>query len=81
MLADELRIEIDAQILSDLREQLSKPDDLIGVVKCLGYEPTPTTYDPNTFVPRKQFVSTKYHDMINEREKNPLWQEWLRRQK
>lgn len=80
MLAEELSREIDAQILSDLKEQLSKPDDLFGVVKCLGYEPTLTTYDPSTFAPRKHFVPTKYHDMINEREKNTLWQEWLRRQ-
>lgn len=81
MLADELRKEIDAQILSDLREQIIKPNDLFGVVKCLGYEPTLTIYDPNTFIPKKQFVSTRYHDMMNERETNPLWQEWLRRQK
>jgi hypothetical protein len=78
MLADELRKEIDAQILSDLREQLTQPNDLLGVVKCLGYEPTPTTYDPNTFIARKQFVSTKYHDMLYERQNNPLWQDWLR---
>lgn len=80
MLADELRREIDAQILSDLREQLTQPNDLLGVVKCLGYE-TSLTFDPNTFVPRKLFVSTKYHDMMSERQNNPLWQEWLRRQK
>ena len=78
MLVDELTREIDAQILSDLREQLNKPDDLLGVVKCLGYEPTATTYDPNTFIARKQFVSTKYHDMIHERQNNPLWQDWIR---
>jgi hypothetical protein len=78
MLADEIAKEIDAEILSDLREQLSKADDLFGVVKCLGYEPTLTTYDPNSFVPRKQFVSTKYHDMLHERQNNPLWQDWIR---
>ena len=78
MLADELRKEIDAQILSDLREELNNPNDLMGVVKCLGYEPTVTTYDPNTFVAKKNFVSTKYHDMIHERQNNPLWQDWLR---
>ena len=84
IMSEEIAKEIDAEILSDLREQLTKPDDLLGVVKCLGYElDSNMTWDPITlmFRNRKHFVSTKYHDMLHERQNNPLWQDWIRTRK
>lgn len=77
----ELSKEIDTQILSDLRDEIKTSDDFLGVIKCLGYETTLAVYDPNTFISRKYFVSTKYHEMMSERQNNPFWQEWLSRQK
>jgi hypothetical protein len=78
ILAEELAREIDAQILRDLRSQFKQPNDLLGVVKCLGYEPSQTVYDPTDFTPRKHFVSTTYNEMVNERQNNPFWQDWIR---
>lgn len=77
MLADEIAVEIDGQILRDLREQIT-PNNFFGLVKCLGYETTPTMFDPTNFKPRKGFISTSYNEMINERQNNPLWQDWIR---
>lgn len=81
LLADELAAEIDAQIIRDLRSQFKQPNDLLSVVKCLGYETSQTVYDPNTFIPRKFFVSTTYNEMVNERQNNPFWQDWIRTRK
>jgi hypothetical protein len=81
MLVDELSREIDAQILSDLRDEIKNPNELLGVMKCLGYETSEAVYDPNTFMPRKYFISTKHHEMMSERQNNPFWREWLSRQK
>jgi hypothetical protein len=76
ILTEEIVKEIDAQILIDLREEIKTPNDLLGVVKCLGYETTPTIYDPMTFTPQKNFVSTNYNEMIAERQNNPFWIKW-----
>lgn len=78
MLSEEISREIDAQILSDLRGEIKTSDDLLGVVKCLGYEPSEhAIYDPNTFVPKKSFVSTTYDEMVKERTSNPFWLKWI----
>lgn len=78
ILAEEISKEIDAEILRTMRDEIKTSDDLLGVVKCLGYDTTPTIYDPETFTPQKQFVSTNYNDMINERQNNLIWQNWVR---
>jgi hypothetical protein len=77
LLADEIAAEIDAEILRDLRNQIT-PNNFFGLVKCLGFEATGIVYDPNTFATRKHFVSTTYNEMVNERQNNPLWQDWIR---
>jgi hypothetical protein len=78
ILSEEISREIDAQILNDLRDEIKTSDDLLGVVKCLGYEPSEyAIYDPNTFVPKKSFVSTKYDEMVKERTSNPFWLKWV----
>lgn len=77
MLSDELAREIDAQILRDLRGQFKTGEDLLGVVKCLGYEPM-TIHDPMIFTPRRHFVSTKLNIIEDERKINPYWQDWIR---
>lgn len=78
LLIDEIVKEIDAQILIDLREEIKTANDLLGVLKCLGYESTEIVYDPQTFSPQKRFVSTKYHEMMDERQNNPFWLKWSR---
>lgn len=77
MLSDEIAREIDAEILRDLRHELKKTDDVIGVVKCLGYVATPTR-NLDSLSPRQTFVSTTYNEMINERNNNTFWQDWVR---
>ena len=74
-LAEEISREIDNEILKEFNKG-KKLDDLIGVVKCLGYELTPMTYKGEI-----QFVSTNYNDMINERQNNTFWQDWVRARK
>jgi hypothetical protein len=77
MLSEQIATEINAQILFDLRGQLNT-NDLLGVIKCVGYEPGPTIYDPETFSPKKHFVSIKKHERENERQNNTHWQDWVR---
>lgn len=79
ILTDELSQEIDAEILRTMRDEIKTGDDLLGVVRCLGYEPTQTMYNPFNFTPKKSFVSNKYNEMINERENNIIWQKWVNR--
>lgn len=79
ILTDELSREIDAEILRVMRDEIKTSDDLLGVVKCLGYETTQTMYNPFNFTPEKKFVSNNYNEMINERENNIIWQKWVNR--
>lgn len=77
MLSEQIAAEIDAQILRDLNRKI-KPNELLGIVKCLGYDTTETVYDPYTFAPRKQFVSMKYNEIEHERQTNTIWQDYFR---
>jgi hypothetical protein len=77
MIAEQISQEIDAQILLDLKGQITETD-FLNLVKCVGYEVSPTTYDPETFAPRKQFWSIKKHEIKHERQNNIHWQDWLR---
>jgi hypothetical protein len=78
ILADEISKEIDAEILRTMRDEIKTSEDLIGVVKCLGYETSQLIYDPHTFTPQKYFISTTYNEMIDERQNNLIWQNWVR---
>lgn len=77
ILSEQIAAEIDAQILLDLRGQLNS-NELLGVIKCVGYEPGPTVYDPATFSPKKPFTSMKKHEIENERQNNTHWQDWVK---
>ena len=77
MLSEQIAAEIDAQILLDLRGQINS-NELLDVIKCVGYEPGPTIYDPETFSPKKYFTSIKKHEIENERQNNSHWQNWIR---
>jgi hypothetical protein len=77
ILSEQIAAEIDAQILLDLRGQLNA-NDLLDVIKCVGYEKGPTIYDPTTFSPKNYFTSMKKHQIQYERQNNPHWQNWIR---
>lgn len=77
ILSEEIAKEIDAQILIDLKRQIPK-EDFMGVMKCVGYEPSPTIYDPTTFSPRRGFISIKKDEIENARQNNTYWQDWIR---
>ena len=77
MVIEQIAAEIDAQILLDLKGKINA-NELIGVIKCLGYQKSPTFYDPMTFSPRNHFTSMKKHEVQYERENNPHWQNWIR---
>jgi len=78
MLANELAKEIDAEILKELKSKTKTMDEFISLVKCFGYEPTPTLYDNRTLKPKKGFVSMKYNDVKNEQQSNHIWQNHFR---
>lgn len=78
ILSQELAREIDAQILMDLRGQIKSTDDYLSIVKCVGYEPSITVYDPWTFTPKKKFVAIPHNEIQDERKNNPYWQDWVR---
>jgi hypothetical protein len=77
MLSEQIAAEIDAQILLDLRGQINS-NELLDVIKCVGYETGPTVYDPATFSPKNHFISMKKHQIQYERQNNPHWQNWIR---
>ena len=77
-LAEQIANEINAQILKDLKREIKTGDELISLVKCVGYEPTAPVYDPITFSPKRKFISMNYNDIINERQNNTHWQNWIR---
>ena len=77
ILAEQISLEVDAQILMDLRRELNARE-LLNVIKCVGYEPTLTVYDPLTFRPTKGFQLMKKHHIEHERQNNPHWQDWIR---
>ena len=77
ILSEQISAEIDAQILFDLRGQI-KANELLDVIKCVGYETGPTVYDPATFSPKNHFISMKKHQIQYERQNNPHWQNWIR---
>lgn len=81
MLSQEIAREIDAQILRDLGSEIKTSEDFLSVVRCVGYDTTPTIYDPMTFTPYKGFVSMNYNDVREERNNNPIWQNWIRTRK
>ena len=77
LLIKEIAAEVDGQILLDLKGKIN-PNELLDVIKCVGYEKGPTIYDPETFSPRNYFFSMKKHDIEHERQNNPHWQNWIR---
>lgn len=74
----EIGSEIKADVLKKLKGKLKTKEELISIVKCFGYDVTPTIYDPITYAPYNAFVSTNYHEIINERAINPHWKDWIR---
>lgn len=78
ILSNELSREIDTKIINELRKNIKTLDEFIGLVKCVGYEPTKTIYNQHTHKPQKGFVSMNQTDIKNERQINPYWQDWVR---
>lgn len=76
ILSNELSKEIDIEIIKELQIQTS--NDYLSVVRCLGYEPGPTIYDPRTFSPIKRFVALTNNEIQDERQNNTYWQDWIR---
>lgn len=78
LLIGELSKEIDTTVLKELRPQIKTVDDLFGLVNCVGYKKSPVLYNPTTFLPEYGFISVKYHEMLNERQSNNIWQNHFR---
>ena len=78
ILAEQIAREIDAEILKKLKDEIKTPNELISIVKCVGYEPSMTEYDPTLLTPRKYFVSMNYNDIEHERNINTHWQDWVK---
>lgn len=71
---ENLSKEIDTTILKELKEHIKTRDELVSLIKCIGYEISPVIYDPTTFKPLNKFISVKYHEILNERQNNNIWQ-------
>lgn len=81
ILSQELAKEIDMSIMNELRQlgKITNTDEMLGVVKCLGFEEGKSVYyDPITHTPKKKFYSIKRKEIENERQNNPIWQYWVR---
>jgi hypothetical protein len=78
LVIDELSKEIDTTILKKLKNDIKTTDELISLIKCIGYEQSPVVYNPVTLLPEHQFRSVRYHKMIDERQSNNIWQNHFR---
>lgn len=79
ILASEIAKEINSEMLRDLRVAgLKTQNELLSVLRCVGYEATPEVVNPHTFKPYRGFVSMNYNDIKNERKTNSLWKDWIR---
>jgi len=81
LMSQEIAREIDAQILRDIGSEIKTSEDFLSVIRCVGYDTTSTVYDPFTFMPQKYFESMNYKDVREERNNNPIWQNWIRTRK
>ena len=77
ILSQQIAAEIDAEILRELSGNIKTNNELISLVKCIGYEPTDVVYDVATFKPKRGFKSMNHNDIINERNINPHWKDWV----
>lgn len=78
LLTEEISKEIDNEILRQLKSQIKTSEEFLSLVKCVGYEKSPTIYDQITFRPTNYLVAVKHHEMINERQNNNIWQNYFR---
>jgi hypothetical protein len=81
ILSEQLAKEIDTKIIDELRNmgKINNTNELLGVIKCIGYElDEQITYDLTTFTPTKKIRSIKRKQIENERNNNPIWQDWVR---
>jgi hypothetical protein len=81
VLHNSLAQELESDALVELEDKLDTADKLLSFVKCLGFEPGQTVYNPNDFTPVKFFISCTYYDKMNERQVNDIWQDWVRTRK
>ena len=77
ILSQQIAAEIDAEILRELSGNIKTNNELISLVKCIGYEPTDVVYDVATFKPKRGFKSMNHNDIINERNINTHWKDWV----
>lgn len=76
LISEQVYAEIGHSVLIEMRDEMKSELDFLGIMKCLGYQPTPTVYNPDTFTPYKGFYSTTYDEMMAERKANPIWRYW-----
>lgn len=76
-LSEKVSREINTKVFKDIKKELNI-DEFFSLMKCEGYEGTHSIYDTNQFSPRKYFTVTRYDEMLNERQNNTIWQDWVR---
>ena len=77
LLCEQIQKEINSSAFKVLIPNINTSEKFISVMRCIGYDLGPTIYDMTTFFPIKHFISIPYNEMQNERQNNPLWQDWV----
>lgn len=70
--------EIESDFLASFIGSEIGPNNFFELIKCEGYTIGPLIYDPTTQSAMKSFLSITYHDLLNERQNNIQWQNWVR---
>ena len=78
ILLEQVTKEIDNDDFTKLSSGLKTTEEIVSIIKCFGYEPSETEYNQFTFAPVKRFSSMKNIDIKNERDSNPIWQDYVR---
>jgi hypothetical protein len=78
VILDTLMLELNTKIFDDLRPQIKTPEELLSIMRCIGFGLTATYYNPNNFSPYKSFISLPFTEVLHERQINHNWQNWVR---
>lgn len=76
IMLDELEKEIDISFVRWIKPKTG--EELLSLMRCLGYKPGLLVFNPDTLAPKRKFMSMTYNEIHNERQNNPHWQDWIK---
>lgn len=73
--------ELKSEFLRNAVLTMCTIEELIGALRCEGYVLGPSLFSSDSYLPKQSFISITYDELLNERQTNIRWQNWLRSRK